>query len=71
MVRLVTALRGAVSLAAGRWEVGGGRWEEEVRWEGFGSVWCGPRCCGSVRYGSGRFDTILGESIEKRPLPYL
>ena len=49
-----------------RWEVGGGRREEgvrEVRWEGFGSVWCSPRCCGSVRYGSGRFDTILGESV--------
>ena len=47
-------------------EVGGGRREEgvrEARWEGFGSVWCGPRCCGSVRYRSGRFDTILGESI--------
>ena len=29
-----------------------------VRREGFGSGWCG-----SVRYGSGRFDTILGESI--------
>ena len=41
----------------GRWEVGGGGWE------GFGSVWCGPKYFGSVRYGSGRFDTILGESI--------
>ena len=26
-------------------------------------VWCGPKCCGSVRYGRGRFDTMLGESI--------
>ena len=32
-------------------------------WEGFGSVWCGPKYFGSVQYGSGRFDTILGESI--------
>ena len=31
--------------------------------EGFGSVWRGPEFFGSVRYGSGRFDTILGESI--------
>ena len=36
--------------------MGGGRWE--VGW-----VWCGPKFFGSVRYGSGRFDTILGESI--------
>ena len=50
------------------WEMGGvgggwvcGRWEVEVRWEGFGSVCCGPRCCGAVRYGSARFDAILGE----------
>ena len=28
-----------------------------------GAVWCGPKFFGSVRYGSGRFDTILGESI--------
>ena len=49
----------------------GARWEREgvrrrglgVRWEGFGSVWCGPKFFGSVRYGSGRFDAILGESI--------
>ena len=34
-----------------------------VRREGFGSVWCGPKFFGSVRYGSGRFDAILGESI--------
>ena len=44
-------------------EVGGRRWEVGVRREGFGSVCCGPRCCGSVRYGSAGFDTILGESI--------
>ena len=46
----------------GRWggweEVGGGSGRE-----GFGSVWRGPEFFGSVRYGSGRFDTILGESI--------
>ena len=30
-----------------------------MRWNGFAVVWCGR----SVRYGSGRFDTILGESI--------
>ena len=28
-----------------------------------GAVGCGPKFFGSVRYGSGRFDTILGESI--------
>ena len=46
----------------GRWEVGGGGggWGWEV---GFGSVWFGPKCCGSVRCGSGRFHTILGASI--------
>ena len=55
-------------MGGGRWEVGvggwdGGRWEVRWGWEGFGSVWCGPKYFGSVRYGSGRFDTILGESI--------
>ena len=49
-------------------EVGGGRWEAGAkagggRWQVGGSVWCGPKYFGSVRYGSGRFDTILGESI--------
>ena len=40
---------------------GGGRREEAGgggrRWE------VSPKYFGSVRYGSGRFDTILGESI--------
>ena len=44
-------------MGGGRREAGGGRWEVG------GSVWCGPKYFGSVRYGSGRFDTILGESI--------
>ena len=61
----------------GCWEVGGGwvgggrcwRWEAgRCRAQGGrvglgGSVWCVPKFFGSVRYGSGRFDTILGESI--------
>ena len=43
-------------------EVGGGRWEGEGWGEvgGFGPV---PKSSGSVPFGSGRFDAILGESI--------
>ena len=45
---------GGVGWRGGRWE----RWGGEV-----GGLWFGFRCCGSVRYRSGRFDTILGQSI--------
>ena len=48
----------------GRWGMGGGRWEVGGGRVGLGgAVWCGLKFFGSVRYGSGRFDTILGESI--------
>ena len=67
----------------GRWEAGwewkGGRLEVGGmkgaggggRREGFGSVWCGPKYFGSVRYGSRRFDTILGESIVETTAAWL
>ena len=61
-------VRGGWELVRGGWELvgggGGGRRAQQGR-EGLGgAIWCGPKFFGSVRYGSGRFDTILGESSE-------
>ena len=59
----------------GGWRWGGGGEGEgvrrRVRWEGFGSVWCGPKVFGSVRYGSGRLDAILGENIVETAMVYV
>ena len=61
----------APQVGGGRWGVGevaggGGKEEEGARKAEVGGLWFGlvrSQCFGSVRCGSGRFDTLLGESI--------